>query len=494
MRKFCWIAVAIFFFISGCTKIDTTTIGSGLIPPIDGVTTLETSLDVFTDNFINPTNDSLRVYKADDHIIGVINNDPLFGKTTAETYFELKPTSYKFSFPGGASVVPDSAVLILSYKGTFGDTAINQNWEVRELSEALNRDSAYPVSTQFATGNVLGSKSIDITTLNDSINYGLENASNQIRIKLAPEFASRFIKQYDSTDNNAYQSDSLFRLNFKGFAVSPAAGSAGNALIRINLLDTNTKLALFYNYKIPDSANRSNAVSYFRFSPGGSSSSVAVSSSANYIKRDYNGSPLYANVTDANKNDSLLFIQTSPGTFATVKIPGLSNLENSIIHRAELTVYQAQDPMSTDVIFTPPRYLLLSSYDSSKIVKTNIPNAFIYNSNSGTNNISSFGGFLTQKSVAGIGEAKCYIFDVSRYVQGIVTRKDKNLTLLLSAPSNDSLIYTAPYPAIAASAVHYYTTSSTANNAADGRVLLAGGGMSSANPLRMRLRIIYSRI
>ncbi len=491
MRKFCRIAVAVFFFISGCTKIDTTTIGSGLITPIDGVTTLDTSLDVFTDNFINSLNDSLRVYKADDHIIGVINNDPLFGKTTAETYFELKPTSYKFSFPGGASVVPDSAVLILSYKGVFGDTIVNQNWEVRELAETLKNDAAYPVSRQVAAGNVVGSKNIDITTLNDSINYGFENAGNQIRIKLTPEFANRFIKQYDSTDNNAYQSDSLFRLNFKGFAVSPAAGSSGNALIRVNLLDTNTKLALFYNYKNPDSPSVSKAVSYFRFS-NGSSLSVPVSGSANYIKRDYNGSPLYANVTNASENDSLLFIQTSPGTFATVKIPGLSNLENSIIHRADLTVYQAQDPMSSDMLLAPPRYLLLSSYyDSLKSVKENIPNDFVYNSTSGAN-ISSFGGFLTQKAVPGYGEAKCYIFEVSRYVQGIVTRKDKNLTLLLSAPSNDSLIYTPPYPATAPSAISYYTMPSNANNAADGRVLLAGGGMSSS-PLRMRLRIIYSR-
>lgn len=493
MRKFCWIAVAIFFFVFGCTKIDTTTIGSGLIPPIDGVTTLDTNIDVFTDNFINPQNDSLKVGKSDDHVIGVINNDPLFGKTIAQAYFELKPTSYKFSFPGGASVVPDSAVLILSYKGTFGDTAINQNWEVRELAETLKNDTLYPVSRQFAAANILGSKNINITTLKDSVKDGFENARNEIRIKLAPEFANRFIKQYDSTDGNAYQSDSLFRLNFKGFAVSPAAGSSGNALIRINLLDTNTKLALFYNYKIPDSPNVSKTVSYFRFGTGLNSSAIPVSGSANYIKRDYSGSQLSANVTGTNTNDSLLFIQTSPGTFATVQIPGLSSLKNSIIHRAELTVYQARDPMSADVIFTPPRYLLLSSYDSDKNVKMNIPNDFVYDGNSGTNNTSSFGGLLTQKAVAG-GVAKCYIFNVSRYVQGIVTRKDKNLTLRLSAPSYDSLVYTAPYPATAASAISYSIRPSNANNAADGRVLLAGGGMSAGNPLRMRLRIIYSRI
>ncbi|HEX8278264.1 MAG TPA: DUF4270 family protein, partial [Segetibacter sp.] len=117
MYKLYWIAVVVIFYISSCTKIETTNIGSGLIPPIDGVTTLDTTLEVSTDNFIDPRRDSLKVYKTDDHVIGVINNDPLFGKTTAAAFFELKPTSYKFSFPGKSSLKVDSAVLILSYKG-----------------------------------------------------------------------------------------------------------------------------------------------------------------------------------------------------------------------------------------------------------------------------------------------------------------------------------------------------------------------------------------
>lgn len=493
MRKLCGIAIAVLFTVFSCTKIDTTTIGSGLIPPIDGVTTLETTLDVFTDNFVDSANDSLRVYKSDDHVIGVINNDPLFGKTTAQTYFELKPTSYKFSFPGGASVIPDSAVLILSYKGIYGDTAIPQNWQVSELTELLQGDSAYPVSRQFATGNILGTKNIDITSLNDSINYGLENAVNQIRIKLAPEFANRLIKQYDSTAGNAYESDSIFRNNyFKGFAVSPAPGSPGNALIRINLLDTNTKLALFYNYKVPDSANKTAAVSYFRFSTNSTASSVPVSASANYIRRDYTGSPLAANMSNTNSNDSIIFIQTSPGTFATIKIPGLSGFPNAIIHRAELSVYQVPDVSPLAAIFTPPRYLLLSGYDSINKVKINVPNDFVYNTSSGANT-STFGGYLMQKSIPEFGTVQGYVFDISRYVQGIVTRKDTNLTLRLSAPSRDSLKYTAPYPATLASVTSYFQPS-TANNVADGRVLLAGGGMSAGSVLRMRLRIIYSKI
>jgi hypothetical protein len=204
MRKLFSIAIAIFFFVSACTKIESTTIGSGLIPTIDGVTTLDTLLEVVTSNYIDPLGDSANVYKTDDHVIGIINNDPLFGKTTASAFFELKPTNYPFSFPNASTLTADSAVLILSYKGVFGDTLINQEWEVRELTEKLRGDTVFNVSKSFSTGSVLGSKAIEIQRLKDSVNYGFEKANNQIRIKLSSSFANRLMKQYDSSANGAY--------------------------------------------------------------------------------------------------------------------------------------------------------------------------------------------------------------------------------------------------------------------------------------------------
>lgn len=494
MRKLHGIAIAILFFIAACTKIESTSIGTGLIPPIDGVTTLDTTLDVFTNNYIDPLGDSAKVYKTDDHVIGTITNDPLFGKTTATAYFELKPTSFPFSLPNKSELIPDSAVLILSYKGVFGDSMLHQRWEVAELNEALRGDTVFNVSKQFSTGSVLATKDVDITTFNDSVNYGFENASNQIRIKLSSSFANKLMKTFDSSSNGAYASDSLFRLNFKGFAVRPASGSAGNALVRINLLDTNTKLALYYNYHVKDSAAsvRDTSVSYFRFSDGTSNS---VSGSGNYIKRDRSGSALAQYVSTGNpaRNDTVVYMQTMPGTFATVKIPGLRMLPNMIIHRAELLTFQAPDQDPYYQSLNPPRYLLLSSYDSVNKVQKNVPNDFILDLSSGSPNISTFGGFLREQAVPDYGIVKAYSFDLSRYVQGIVSRKDSSYTLRLSAPSNDSLRYMNPYPATTPSST-YFVTPHTANNVADGRVRLGGGGMNHSSQLRMRLRIIYSKL
>lgn len=490
MRKLLSIAIAIFFFISACTKIETTTIGSGLIPPIDGVTTFDTTLDVFTNNYIDPLGDDAKVYKGDDHVIGTISNDPYFGKTTASTFLELKPTSYPFSLPQAQTLTPDSAVLILSYKGVFGDTLLNQQWEVRELAETLRGDTTFNVSKSVATGDVLGTKSIEIQRLKDSVNNRFENAANQIRIKLSSSFANKLMKQFDSSATGAYANDSLFRLNFKGFAVSPVGGS-GNALVRINLADTNTKLGLYYNYQIKDSATgkRDTAVSYFRFSSG-SNALIPASASANYIKRERSGS-IVTQWINTNRNDSFVFIQAMPGTFATIKIPGLGSLPNIIVHRAELLAFQSPDANPLYSILTPPRYLLLNAFDSINKVNINVPNDFIVSQ--GSPNITTFGGAAMDKSLPVNGIVKAYTFDLSRYVQGIVTRKDNNYTLKLSAPSNDSLKYTPPYPQANITST-FYVVPSYANQVANGRVLLGGGGMTKENELRMRLRIVYSKI
>jgi hypothetical protein len=98
-----------------------------------------------------------------------------------------------------------------------------------------------------------------------------------------------------------------------------------------------------------------------------------------------------------------------------------------------------------------------------------------------------------EKEVPGYGIVKAYTFEMSRYVQGIVTRKDSSYSLRLSAPSNDSLRYTAPFP-ITPAASSFYFTPQNANNVADGRVRLGGGGLTRQNQLMMRLRIIYSKI
>ncbi len=489
LRRIFISAIVLIAFFSGCTRITSTDIGAGLIPPIDGVITKDTLLDVITDSFDDL--DSARLYAADNHLVGAITNDPLFGKTTASLFFEMKPAVYPYYIPGNKdSLVVDSAVLILSYSGVYGDSTkpltlrlseIDKNTPLDPLiSYAVNYPPASPVNIG---ASMAAPVTVDIRRLTDSVNNRFENARNQIRIKLNSAQATRFIKSYDST--TAYRSDSLFRTYFAGFALTADASGGANALLKINLLDTNSKFNLYFSTSSTGATTRDTSVAKFNFVSGNAGH-------FNRIIRDKSASEAATHFTTTSKPDSLVYVQTSPGSYIRVRIPGLQALSNRIIHRAELIAEQVpHDPtiLTVEPFMLPPRYLLLSRYDSSIKTLKNIPNDYSISSE-GTPNISTFGGYLSFKSINGYDKVGAYTFDLSRYVQGIVTRKDTSYTLRITAPSNDSLKYTPPYPNNQTSQL-FYMTPSIGNDVGDGRVRLGGGTHSR---FRMRLRVIFSRL
>jgi hypothetical protein len=489
-RSLFFIAIGSIAFFFSCTRIRSTDVGAGLIPPIDGVITKDTILDVITETFENT--DSARIYRADNHLLGAISNDPLFGKTRASLYFEVKPTGYPFYIPGTRdSIIADSAVLVLSFQGLYGDSTTPLRLTVSEidpstpLDPGVNYPSNYPAQFPVKIKQSLVSNvTIDPRRLMDSVKNRFENAKNQIRIRLPQSVAQRFIKTYDST--NAYINDSTFRTYFAGFAVTADAAAGSNVLLKVNLADTNTKFMLYYNSNTTGATQRDTGVVKLTFN-------TSLSGDANMIVRDRTGSEASKHITTTTKPDSLVYIQTYPGTYVQVRIPGLQGLSNRIIHRAELIAEQVPDDANLATLETqmvPPRYLLLSRYDTAIKSQRNIPNDYVIGQSGSGPNISTFGGFVTAKSLLGYDKVAAYNFDISRYVQGVITRKDTSYVLRISAPNNDSLRYTPPYPTNTYTVLHYVTPAES-NDVGDGRVRLGGGTHSR---FRMRLRVIFSRI
>jgi hypothetical protein len=210
----------------------------------------------------------------------------------------------------------------------------------------------------------------------------------------------------------------------------------------------------------------------------------------NFIKRNRAGSES-ANHINKVANDSLVYVQTSPGTMVKVKIPALKNFANKIIHRAELIAEQvptyAGAAGSLESKLLPPRYLFLATYDSVSKTFGNVPNDF-----AGTANASSFtqfGGKLIYKSIDGYDNVASYAFNISRYVQGVVSRAEPIFDFRIIAPVNDSITIVPPYPFNKEAPVQDYLTTAIGNQAATGRVVLGGG---SRKKFRMRVRIYYS--
>jgi len=85
MRRILVLALVMLVFSQSCTRVSSTDIGSGLIPAVDGVNTFDTTFSVITDSYEDL--DTVRVYKSDNHVLGAITNDPLFGKTTGKLFF-----------------------------------------------------------------------------------------------------------------------------------------------------------------------------------------------------------------------------------------------------------------------------------------------------------------------------------------------------------------------------------------------------------------------
>jgi hypothetical protein len=477
--------IAIIF--SSCKKINASTdLGGGLIPPVDNITTFDTSLTVqaFNDTFGLAT-DSLGLLKNDEHFLGRINNDAFFGTTNAKLYLELKPSSYPFTFLNRSdSLVIDSVVLMLDYTGTYGDTNTVQTINVNEMpqsgSDYFKSDSNYRIrQNNFPTvSTLLGFKTFAPKSLRDSVKaFGGDTTANQLRIKLDNSFGTRLLN-YDTISNSingAYASDSAFKSKFRGFALQ-SVGS-GNALMGFNLAGVNTKLGVSYKYHKNNPVKYDTTVAYFTFG--------SLSASANYVKRDYSGTPALVTFNGTVTPDPVVYIQATPGTFATIKIPDLATLSNRVIHRAELVMEQIYD--GSDTVFPAPNFLYLDAIDPSiasgpKFRTIPIDVGFI---SSNELNLTSFGVVPVFSTDAAGNKIRTWHFNVSRYVQHILTHTQSLYDLRLFAPVYIAEQLGTPPGTDQLTPVNINTT------IARGRVRLGGGSHPTQ---KMRLRIIYSKL
>jgi hypothetical protein len=475
-KIYSFLSLTTILFVFACTKISNTEIGNNLIPPIDGITTLDTVIDVTTE--MGPL-DSIRISKFQDFVLGNIENDPLMGKTSAIINAEFKPAFFPYYFEVRKdSLFLDSIVLVLGYQGIWGDTVNPIHLKVYEISQSsrLNTDSVYPSFFSVNRSGLLGERIIqDPRRLRDSVFPFREAAANQIRIKLNNSFGNRLLKNYDST--TAYSSSDQFSSIFRGFSIVPEPGS--NTLLRTSLADTNSKLAIYYRYTRRDSTIDT-TVRYFR--PGG----FGMGASNNIVRtRTGSESALFLNNTGP---DSLLHLQAGPGNYVRIKTPNLQLLSNRIIHRAELLMEQDAHNTALDGLFTVPNLFLAAISPSPDTpYRFHIPRDISLGQNGTVDNFSTFGGFPVYKNDPFGNRIASYSFNVSRYVQGVITKKEPQYDFYLFAPVVDN-VYASP-----TNLSTLFITSTPMNLQGFGRVRLIGGNSLRTNR-KMRLRLVYSKL
>ena len=457
-----------------CTKInEATELGDELIPAVDNVNTFDTTLDVQAAYF--RYEDSSKHLISENMALGTIN-DPAFGNTTADMYFNLSSTVYGSSPFKDTVEAIDSVVLSVSYRSAYGDT-LPSNQITVQVSE-INSGNGFEDSVLyrydnpgFTTGPSIASKTFTIPQLRDSLRVGLKRdtakVANVLRIKFANNVLGQKLASFDTTANGGYKNDSLFRKKFRGLAIKTTnVSSAIGALAYFNVNDlTNTALLVYYRSR--NGATKDTVVARFVHS---------TYSQANSIRRTAGGEYLAKfNQPSSQK----LYIQSSPtGSYIGIKIPGLSTFPNKVIHRAELIAYSVPaDNPAADNILTSPNRLILdhkgenSNKDSAYMFDNDIQPGF-----DGSLDFAAFGGNLRAD--------QSYRFKLTRYVQGIVTRGERNDSLRLFAPLRATMYSKTLRQLISVPNLDFI---------ARGRVVIANSNFPDPNK-RLRLRIIYSNL
>lgn len=463
-----------FFLYSSCAKIDTTSIGSGLIPVVDNINTFDTVLEVITDNKL--FDDTTRMLYTSFHALGIIENDAEFGKTTAAIYASFTPVTYKaYPFIKKDTVIVDSVVLSLAYVRSYGDSNSIEQFDVREMDVHSGfTDSLYFLnSPDFqVNANLLGSSVVDFHKLKDSVVY--KNAKDtirtfsELRIHLDTSFARRFIN-YDTT--NVYNNDSAFKTAFKGLEIRPNEGSPSkNGLAYFNL-DDNARTRITFYCRVQNNGKTDTIAPQFNYTND---------PHANLIRRTP-GNEYLSNINNGNPNDEKLYIQSAPGSYALLTIPGLSQLSNRVIHRAELIFDKYP---SVEDFYAPPGFLFVEALNAAGDTAFTIRNDFVpVGSNAVGYDLNSLGGNLHRNQ---------YILLLTRYIQSIVTKGYSNPKLRVYAPYTTRPYYiqqnTDTYDPSPANRPRIVLNAPVAT----GRVVLYGGG--TAEPKKARLRIIYSKI
>ena len=463
-----------FLFAIGCTKIDTTKLGAGLLPAVDNIYTFDTTVNVIATNFDNlPSCDTLN--RPDLNALGIISNDPYFGKTNANIYVEFKPASFPVTVPeyDAGGLIVDSVIMVLQYAYSYGDTNTVQKASVYPLTDRFKPDSSYTTCDAFQYRNVLlGDKSYTPAGFKDSVDVPGGKVANQLRIPIDKSLAEGWLLGASTV----LSSDSAFQVTNRGFAIISDQLTGGKAINYFDLSNANTGLSIYYRTNKGDKSDTT--VLQFRM--------TGTSGEANFIERTRESSEIAQHLSQPVAGDQEVYIQSSPGNYAELKIPGLSNLSNRVINRAELIIEQVYSSNTFDDLYTVPRMLYLDTKDTSASGKY-IPVPCDFNQDAIQSNFATLGGMAKKVKDANGNTVNQYVFNISRYVQSIVTRHENNAVFRLSAPYY--IHNYSPYVDRCKQVIDLFHYGM--NNIADGRVKLHG---TDGTPARMRLHIVYSKL
>ncbi len=356
--------------------------------------------------------------------------DPVFGKTTANyfTQIRLQPDFIDFNF--GQNAVIDSLILALEYDGYYGDTNTFQTFRVYELNEKLIADSGHYYNSSDKL--LLSGTEIGRLTFQPMPNVGValgagDTVSPHIRINLS-ELTSEFGDKFLSTPLNILQDNDLFMDYIYGLGIIADPVNEAGSVLYFNLLGTRSDLTIYYH---------NDASAGIVYSMDLYDSTYHFNNFDHYNYQD--ASPEFkAQVLEGNAalGEENIYVQALGGVYTKINFPFIKNLKTIgklAINAAELTIKSAEENNGNKA---PDRLTLV------EINSDGTPSDAIIDLYEGED---YFGGYYDTLN-------KEYKFQIARYIQQLITKDSTDYGVYLkvygSATQGGQFILKGTNPAL----------------------------------------------
>jgi hypothetical protein len=319
--------------------------------------------------------------------------DPVFGYTAASFLTEIRLSTSTINFE--SSSYAKSLTLNMVVNGSYGDKAGPTTLKIYKVLKKINTETAYIV---FDENEYVSPESLLTTyTFTPSEN----GQDTLIKVPLPLDFANALLSY------NEVQ----FDVNVKGLYVTTESDSS-SSILYINLLSPKSNLDLQYRYYNGQDSITSNF-------------SYLINSECqrkNIFVHDYIGTEIESEILlGENSQSNLNYIQSIRGVNTVIEFPDLKEIlqgQNIAVMKAELTLYESENYISTPFPACQNLNILVLN-DSLEYIS--IPDIDIL----GT---EYFGGKYVNNS---------YVFNVTAYTQGLITRNIyDNSKLIVSGGSN----------------------------------------------------------
>jgi len=390
-------------------KKDPYEIGYDLLPPSDTLNVLTT--DTCTVEAFSERQDSVRTDKISSLIMGSMI-DPVFGKSTVGFYSQVRLSSEEIDF--GKNPVLDSVVLMLFYKGYYGDTLTRQNVKVYEISDNFSYDSIHFSNQHLAVYPTVLADQDFVPNFFDSVTVYKEKLAPHLRINLTKQ-TSYLGQKILAAPAAALASNAAFIKFIKGLYVTASPVSNKGAILNFSIANGLSKMVVYF-HDGDDPAHDS--LNY----------DISLNEScARFVHVDHNG---YVDASQDLKRQILnhdtalginkLYLQGMGGVKIKLKFPYMKTFAKGKVVALNDAVLMLQNT-DPDTTFAPPSTLTMVRQDSIGRI------GYLVDENEGS---AYFGGTYDETK-------RSYFFRITQHLQNVLQNSYANkfdLYIMVNTP------------------------------------------------------------